>query len=148
MCRFDRSGECEYSAEDRGRRLVGADQTAAAALAGEVAGPAAGDGPAVPAGHPPRPHSLATPAAGARVRRVHRQRGRLHRRALCEGLADRAPPCGITYLRSSGDGTFKLQAAVIREITWTGTGGDLPDGTFGNDQAVTVQETKPSTAED
>ncbi|WP_051767286.1 hypothetical protein [Streptomyces sp. NRRL S-37] len=60
-----------------------------------------------------------------------------------KGAADRTPPCGITYFRSSGDGTFKLQAAVTWGITWTGTGGaggDLPDGTFGNDQAVTVQE--------
>ncbi|MFF9484914.1 hypothetical protein [Streptomyces sp. NPDC014676] len=60
-----------------------------------------------------------------------------------KGKADRTPPCGITYLRSSGDGTYNLQATITWEIAWTGTGGaggDLPDGTFGNDQAVTVQE--------
>ncbi|WAX78598.1 hypothetical protein [Streptomyces sp. KMM 9044] len=60
-----------------------------------------------------------------------------------KGKADRTPPCGVTYLRSSGDGTFTLQATVTWEITWTGTGsvgGDLPDGTFGNDQDVIVQE--------
>ncbi|MFD3732778.1 hypothetical protein [Streptomyces sp. NPDC058632] len=60
-----------------------------------------------------------------------------------KGKADRTPPCGITYLRSSGDGTYDLQATITWEIAWTGTGGaggDLPDGTFGNDQAVTVQE--------
>ncbi|MBB5123977.1 hypothetical protein [Streptomyces griseoloalbus] len=60
-----------------------------------------------------------------------------------KGKADRTPPCGLKYLRSSGDGTFELQATVTWDITWTGTGGaggDLPDGTFGNDQAVTVQE--------
>ncbi|MET7292375.1 hypothetical protein ABZS79_09555 [Streptomyces griseoloalbus] len=60
-----------------------------------------------------------------------------------KGKADRIPPCGLKYLRSSGDGTFELQATVTWDITWTGTGGaggDLPDGTFGNDQAVTVQE--------
>ncbi|MFE6590702.1 hypothetical protein [Streptomyces sp. NPDC057781] len=60
-----------------------------------------------------------------------------------KGKADQIPPCGIKYLRSSGDGTFKLQATVTWDITWTGSGGaggDLPNGTFGNDQAVTVQE--------
>ncbi|CAL9459824.1 hypothetical protein SUDANB32_02608 [Streptomyces sp. enrichment culture] len=59
------------------------------------------------------------------------------------GKADRTPPCGLKYLRSSGDGTFTLQATITWDISWTGTGGaggDLPDGTFGNDQAVTVQE--------
>ncbi|MFI9616058.1 hypothetical protein ACIHCM_30995 [Streptomyces sp. NPDC052023] len=60
-----------------------------------------------------------------------------------KGKADRIPPCGLKYLRSSGNGTFNLQATVTWDITWTGTGGtggDLPDGTFGADQAVTVQE--------
>jgi hypothetical protein len=60
-----------------------------------------------------------------------------------QGKANQTPPCGIRYLRSSGEGTFKLQATVTWEITWTGTGGtggDLPNGTFGNDQDVTVQE--------
>ncbi|BDD74031.1 MULTISPECIES: hypothetical protein [Streptomyces] len=59
------------------------------------------------------------------------------------GNADRTPPCGVKYLRSSGDGTFDLQATITWEIAWTGTGGaggDLPDGTFENGQAVTVQE--------
>ncbi|CAL9523863.1 hypothetical protein [Streptomyces sp. enrichment culture] len=60
-----------------------------------------------------------------------------------KGKADRTPPCGLRYLRSSGNGTFTLKATITWDITWTGTGGaggDLPDGTFGNDQAVTVQE--------
>ncbi|MER6106986.1 hypothetical protein [Streptomyces hirsutus] len=60
-----------------------------------------------------------------------------------EGKADQNPPCGITYLRSSGDGAFDLQATVTWEIAWTGSGGaggDLPDGTFGNGQEVVVQE--------
>lgn len=60
-----------------------------------------------------------------------------------EGKADETPPCGITYLRSSGNGTYNLQATITWEIAWTGTGGaggDLPDGMFGDDQAVTVQE--------
>jgi hypothetical protein len=59
-----------------------------------------------------------------------------------KGKADQVPPCGI--LRSSGDGAFKLRATVTWEITWTGTGNpnptQLPNGTFGNDQDVTVQE--------
>jgi hypothetical protein len=60
-----------------------------------------------------------------------------------KGKANRTPPCGIKYLRSSGNGTYNLQATITWEISWTGTGGaggDLPDGTFGNGQAVTVQE--------
>ncbi|MGA5893811.1 hypothetical protein [Streptomyces venetus] len=61
-----------------------------------------------------------------------------------KGKADQTPPCGIRYLRSSGNGTFKLQATVTWEITWTGTGNpnptQLPNGTFRNDQNVTVQE--------
>ena len=60
-----------------------------------------------------------------------------------KGKADQTPPCGIRYLRSSGDSTYKLRATITWEIDWTGTGGaggDLPNGTFGSDQAVTVQE--------
>nr|WP_145871884.1 hypothetical protein [Streptomyces capillispiralis] len=60
-----------------------------------------------------------------------------------KGNADRTPPCGVKYLRSSGDGSFPLQATVTWEIHWTGTGGaggDLPDGDFGATQDVVVQE--------
>ncbi|WP_434596263.1 hypothetical protein [Streptomyces sp. A5-4] len=61
-----------------------------------------------------------------------------------KGSADQLPPCGLTYLRSSGDGTYKLQATVTWEITWTGTGIDgdqpLPSGTFGAEQDIAVQE--------
>ncbi|MET7380003.1 hypothetical protein ABZT08_14495 [Streptomyces sp. NPDC005526] len=59
------------------------------------------------------------------------------------GKADENPPCGITYLRSSGGGTFKLRATITWEISWTGTGGTggtLPDGAFGGTQDVTVEE--------
>ncbi|BFO14300.1 hypothetical protein SHKM778_06880 [Streptomyces sp. KM77-8] len=59
------------------------------------------------------------------------------------GKADRVPPCGITYLRSSGDRAFDLRATITWQIAWTGTGGAggaLPDGTFGKARAVTVQE--------
>ncbi|MGK5696752.1 hypothetical protein ACSNOJ_28355 [Streptomyces sp. URMC 128] len=60
-----------------------------------------------------------------------------------KGKADETPPCGLKYLRSSGNGTYKLQATITWDIAWTGTGGtggDLPNGTFGSEQAVTVQE--------
>ncbi|MFF7450622.1 hypothetical protein ACFZA5_31505 [Streptomyces sp. NPDC008132] len=60
-----------------------------------------------------------------------------------KGKADQTPPCGLKYLRSSGDSTYKLRATITWDIAWTGTGGtggDLPDGTFGNEQAITVQE--------
>ncbi|MEU6278736.1 hypothetical protein [Streptomyces sp. NPDC047028] len=63
--------------------------------------------------------------------------------AYARGDADRTPPCGIKYLRSSGDGTFKLKATVTWRISWTGTGGaggKLPDGAFGHAQDVTVRE--------
>ncbi|MFF8676794.1 hypothetical protein ACF07F_02680 [Streptomyces sp. NPDC015237] len=60
-----------------------------------------------------------------------------------KGKANATPPCGVKYLRSSGDGTFPLQATVTWEIHWTGSGGaggDLPDGAFGATQNVVVQE--------
>lgn len=60
-----------------------------------------------------------------------------------KGDAGRTPPCGIRYLRSSGDGVFKLRATITWKISWTGTGGtgdDLPDGTFGTTQDITVRE--------
>ncbi|MFJ5640658.1 hypothetical protein [Streptomyces sp. NPDC093223] len=59
------------------------------------------------------------------------------------GDADRVPPCGIRYLRSSGHGTYHLKATITWRISWNGsggTGGDLPDGTFGTTQDITVQE--------
>nr|WP_238426440.1 hypothetical protein [Streptomyces adustus] len=60
------------------------------------------------------------------------------------GKANETPPCGVKYLRSSGDGTYHLRATVTWKIHWT-AGGDptphtLPDGTFGADQDVVVQE--------
>ncbi|WP_329301105.1 hypothetical protein OG410_24140 [Streptomyces sp. NBC_00659] len=60
-----------------------------------------------------------------------------------KGKAGETPPCGIKYLRPSGDGTFKLRATITWNVAWTGTGGvggDLPDGTFGTTQDITVQE--------
>ncbi|MET9681460.1 hypothetical protein ABZY29_14685 [Streptomyces coeruleorubidus] len=60
-----------------------------------------------------------------------------------KGKADQTPHCGVKYLRSSGNGTYPLQATVTWKIEWTGTGGAggrLPDGTFGATQDVVVQE--------
>ncbi|MFG2964528.1 hypothetical protein ACGFZS_14735 [Streptomyces sp. NPDC048288] len=60
-----------------------------------------------------------------------------------QGKSDEIPPCGLKYLRSSGNGTFKLRATITWEITWTGTGGAdgrFPDGAFGKDQQIAVQE--------
>jgi enoyl reductase len=64
--------------------------------------------------------------------------------AYAKGKAKETPPCGVKYLRSSGDGSYKLRATITWKIHWTGTGvadeRSLPDGTFGADQDVVVQE--------
>ncbi|MDN0195464.1 hypothetical protein [Streptomyces sp. S.PNR 29] len=60
-----------------------------------------------------------------------------------KGKANETPPCGVKYLRSSGHGSYPLKATVTWKIQWAGSGGaggDLPDGTFGADQDVVVQE--------
>ncbi|WP_443064863.1 hypothetical protein [Streptomyces sp. NBC_00576] len=60
-----------------------------------------------------------------------------------QGKAHDTPPCGVKYLRSSGDASYPLSATVTWKITWTGSGGagaDLPDGSFGATQDVVVQE--------
>ncbi|MFF8946511.1 hypothetical protein ACF1A5_30425 [Streptomyces sp. NPDC014864] len=60
-----------------------------------------------------------------------------------KGKADETPPCGVKYLRSSGEGSYQLRATLTWKIHWTGTGtpgGDLPEGTFGASQDVVVQE--------
>lgn len=59
------------------------------------------------------------------------------------GDADRVPPCGIRYLRSSRHVTYHLKATITRRISWNGSGGaggGLPDGTFGTTQDIAVQE--------
>ncbi|MFI2634966.1 hypothetical protein ACH5A2_31980 [Streptomyces collinus] len=59
------------------------------------------------------------------------------------GKGELTPPCGVRYLRSSGDGTYGLEATLTWEITWEGTGdtgGDLPNGTFATTTQVPVQE--------
>jgi enoyl reductase len=53
------------------------------------------------------------------------------------------PPCGLRYLRSSGNGTYALTATITWEVTWKGsggTGGGLGTGVFDTTQNVTVQE--------
>ncbi|WP_328463759.1 hypothetical protein [Streptomyces sp. NBC_00448] len=54
------------------------------------------------------------------------------------------PPCGVTYLRSTDGGSYQLTATVTWRISWTGTGQatpkQLPSGTFGTPQEVTVRE--------
>jgi enoyl reductase len=64
--------------------------------------------------------------------------------AFAKGRAKETPPCGVRYLRSSGDGSYRLRATITWKIHWTGTGvpaaRNLPDGTFGADQDVVVQE--------
>jgi hypothetical protein len=60
-----------------------------------------------------------------------------------QGRAEETPPCGVTYLRSSGTGSYALKATLTWEITWEGaggTGGDLPNGTFATTTEVPVQE--------
>nr|WP_189311872.1 hypothetical protein [Streptomyces brasiliensis] len=60
-----------------------------------------------------------------------------------KGKADKTPPCGVKYLRSSGNGSYQLKVTLTWKIQWTGTGGTggpLDDGTFGTDQDVVVQE--------
>ncbi|MFJ3722044.1 hypothetical protein ACIPYQ_05655 [Streptomyces sp. NPDC090045] len=61
------------------------------------------------------------------------------------GSESQTPPCGVTYLRSSGSGTYPLQATVTWAVSWTSTNNaaptQLPPGTFeGEPQNVTVQE--------
>jgi enoyl reductase len=61
-----------------------------------------------------------------------------------KGKSDETPPCGVRYLRSSGDGSYQLKATITWKIHWTGTGVNgeqgLPDGEFGAEQDVIVQE--------
>ncbi|MET8949000.1 hypothetical protein ABZX30_37180, partial [Streptomyces sp. NPDC004542] len=60
-----------------------------------------------------------------------------------KGKSDETPPCGVKYLRSSGDGSYPLKATITWKIHWTGSDGKgdtLPDGTFGATQNVVVQE--------
>ncbi len=60
-----------------------------------------------------------------------------------KGKAEKTPPCGVTYLKSSGDESYALNATLTWEISWEGAGGtagDLPNGTFATTTEVPVQE--------
>ncbi|MEU6820646.1 hypothetical protein ABZ921_08465 [Streptomyces atriruber] len=57
--------------------------------------------------------------------------------------ADTDPPCGVRYLRSSGDASYGLKATITWQVTWKSTtepGGELPPGEFGATQDVVVRE--------
>ncbi|WP_405585236.1 hypothetical protein [Streptomyces sp. NBC_01190] len=60
------------------------------------------------------------------------------------GSGNAAPPCGVAYRRSTPEGSsYPLRATITWKVSWTGsggTGGNLPDGTFGHTTDVTVQE--------
>lgn len=61
------------------------------------------------------------------------------------GRSEEAPPCGLTYLRSTeSTGPYELTATVTWEISWTGTGRTdpvrLPDGVFHTTTEVDVAE--------
>ncbi|GAA1929865.1 hypothetical protein GCM10009837_64490 [Streptomyces durmitorensis] len=60
------------------------------------------------------------------------------------GKAETAPPCGVTYLRSTAaNETYALRATLTWKIRWsssTGEGGGLPSGSFGATQRIPVQE--------
>ncbi|UED86114.1 hypothetical protein [Streptomyces profundus] len=60
------------------------------------------------------------------------------------GLVGQEPSCGVTYLRSTGEGdTYSLSASLRWEITWEGSdgsGGTLPDGVFETAYDLDVDE--------
>ncbi|MFJ9708609.1 hypothetical protein [Streptomyces sp. NPDC101234] len=59
------------------------------------------------------------------------------------GDGDEDPPCGVRYLRATHGTPYRLTASVTWRISWRGSdgsGGDLPDGVFGETQEITVQE--------
>ncbi|MFI5570690.1 hypothetical protein ACIA6T_25785 [Streptomyces sp. NPDC051740] len=88
---------------------------------------------------PGTPDAETYPASGV----CEIQNGRIGE-PYAKGKADETPPCGVKYLRSSGGDPYQLEATVTWKIHWTGTGvageQDLPDGTFGGEQDVVVQE--------
>ena len=63
--------------------------------------------------------------------------------AYVPGSDGKNPPCGVTYLRSSGTGSYTLEASITWEVSWsspTAPGARLPSGTFTTTENVTVQE--------
>ncbi len=64
-------------------------------------------------------------------------------RPYTKGNSDTPPPCGLTYLHTSGDTPYQLQATITWKVSWTGTGnagGNLPPGTFETTQPADVRE--------
>jgi enoyl reductase len=64
-------------------------------------------------------------------------------KAYQHGYGNSVPPCGLTYRRSSGQGTFSLSATLTWQVSWVGsggTGGQLANGVFDMAQPVTVRE--------
>ncbi|WP_193560684.1 hypothetical protein [Streptomyces alboflavus] len=61
-----------------------------------------------------------------------------------KGNAKKTPPCGVKYLRSSGDGSYDLKATITWKVSWTSTTDPgqhpMPDGEFGGEQNVVVKE--------
>ncbi|MFE9383130.1 hypothetical protein ACFYMO_07785 [Streptomyces sp. NPDC007025] len=60
------------------------------------------------------------------------------------GKKNQTPPCGVRYLRASGqNGSYPLKATLTWKIAWKGsdgTGGDLPAGPFSTTKNMTVKE--------
>ncbi|WP_407560210.1 hypothetical protein [Streptomyces sp. 184] len=59
--------------------------------------------------------------------------------------AEGPPPCGVQYLRSTeATGPYAFEGTVTWKVSWTGSSNpeptDLPSGTFGTAQDVTVRE--------
>ncbi|MEU9383164.1 hypothetical protein AB0D38_20210 [Streptomyces sp. NPDC048279] len=62
---------------------------------------------------------------------------------LLAACGDRAPSCGVRYLRATHGTPYRLKTSVTWRITWRGSdgaGGGLPDGVLTTGQDVTVQE--------
>ncbi|MFE0130539.1 hypothetical protein ACFWY6_02915 [Streptomyces sp. NPDC059037] len=64
--------------------------------------------------------------------------------AYAKGKSKDTPPCGVNFLRATdASAAYELKATITWKISWTSTtgeGDDLPDGTYGSTQDVTVQE--------
>ncbi|WP_307805287.1 hypothetical protein [Streptomyces spirodelae] len=62
-----------------------------------------------------------------------------------KGSGKKAPPCGVTYRKATqGGGSYTLRSTLTWKAAWEssegGGGNDLPNGEFGGEQDVTVQE--------
>ncbi|OEU98201.1 hypothetical protein AN217_10615 [Streptomyces qinglanensis] len=60
------------------------------------------------------------------------------------GKKNRTPPCGIRYLRATGEnGSYTLKATLTWKVEWKSTedpGGTFPSGTFSTTKNLTVKE--------